>query len=42
MGDIRGMDINAIDLNLLKAFDALMVERGVTRAAQRIDRKSVV
>lgn len=30
------MNINAIDLNLLKAFDALMVERGVTRAAQRI------
>lgn len=30
------MDINAIDLNLLKAFDALMVERGVTRAAARV------
>ena len=30
------MDIRAVDLNLLKAFDALMNERAVTRAASRI------
>jgi DNA-binding transcriptional LysR family regulator len=30
------MDIRAVDLNLLKAFDALMSERAVTRAAGRI------
>ena len=30
------MDIRAADLNLLKAFDALMTERAVTRAAGRI------
>ena len=30
------MDIRALDLNLLKAFDALMNERAVTRAAGRI------
>ncbi len=30
------MDIRAVDLNLLKAFDALMNERAVTRAAARI------
>jgi DNA-binding transcriptional LysR family regulator len=30
------MDIRAVDLNLLKAFDALMGERAVTRAAGRI------
>ncbi|MGD9614431.1 MAG: LysR family transcriptional regulator [Alphaproteobacteria bacterium] len=30
------MDIRAVDLNLLKAFDALIRERGVTRAAARI------
>ncbi len=30
------MDIRAVDLNLLKAFDALMTERAVTRAAHRI------
>ncbi len=30
------MDIRALDLNLLKAFDALMTERAVTRAAARI------
>jgi DNA-binding transcriptional LysR family regulator len=30
------MDIRAVDLNLLKAFDALMAERAVTRAASRI------
>ena len=33
---IRGMDIRAVDLNLLKAFDALTNERAVTRAAGRI------
>src|ERR1700740_910491 len=33
---IRGMDIRAVDLNLLKAFDALYGERVVTRAAGRI------
>jgi len=30
------MDIRPVDLNLLKAFDALMTERAVTRAAARI------
>jgi DNA-binding transcriptional LysR family regulator len=30
------MDIRAVDLNLLKAFDALINERAVTRAAARI------
>ena len=30
------MDIRSVDLNLLKAFDALMSERAVTRAAGRI------
>src|SRR3954447_6512051 len=30
------MDIRAVDLNLLKAFDALIRERAVTRAAARI------
>ena len=30
------MDIRAVDLNLLKAFDALATERAVTRAASRI------
>ncbi len=30
------MDIRAVDLNLLKAFDALQAERAVTRAASRI------
>ena len=30
------MDIRALDLNLLKAFDALMSERAVTRAGSRI------
>jgi len=30
------MDIRSVDLNLLKAFDALMTERAVTRAAARI------
>jgi len=33
---IHSMDIRAVDLNLLKAFDALMHERAVTRAAGRI------
>jgi DNA-binding transcriptional LysR family regulator len=33
---IHGMDIRAVDLNLLKAFDALISERAVTRAAGRI------
>jgi DNA-binding transcriptional LysR family regulator len=33
---IRRMDIRAVDLNLLKAFDALTNERAVTRAAGRI------
>jgi DNA-binding transcriptional LysR family regulator len=33
---ILWMDIRAVDLNLLKAFDALMNERAVTRAASRI------
>src|SRR5437763_16992401 len=33
---IHWMDIRAVDLNLLKAFDALMSERAVARAAGRI------
>jgi len=33
---IHGMNLKAIDLNLLLAFEALMDERNVTRAAQRI------
>jgi DNA-binding transcriptional LysR family regulator len=33
---IHEMDIRAVDLNLLKAFDALHSERAVTRAASRI------
>src|ERR1044071_8296917 len=33
---IRQMDIRGVDLNLLKAFDALISERTVTRAAGRI------
>jgi DNA-binding transcriptional LysR family regulator len=36
MAFIRTMDIRAVDLNLLKAFDALIRERAVTRAAGRI------
>src|SRR5438270_7074183 len=36
MVPIRPMDIRAVDLNLLKAFDALIRERAVTRAAGRI------
>jgi DNA-binding transcriptional LysR family regulator len=36
MLSILPMDIRAVDLNLLKAFDALHAERAVTRAASRI------
>jgi len=36
MISILSMDVRAVDLNLLKAFDALMSERAVTRAAGRI------
>jgi len=36
MLSILGMDVRAVDLNLLKAFDALTSERAVTRAAARI------
>jgi DNA-binding transcriptional LysR family regulator len=36
MASIRIVDIRSVDLNLLKAFDALMSERAVTRAAGRI------
>jgi DNA-binding transcriptional LysR family regulator len=36
MLSIHAMDIRAVDLNLLKAFDALHNERAVTRAAGRI------
>src|ERR1700719_647381 len=36
MLSILPVDIRAVDLNLLKAFDALMSERAVTRAAGRI------
>src|SRR5947208_9739979 len=36
MISILSMDIRGVDLNLLKAFDALMTERAVTRAAARI------
>ncbi len=36
MAIINIMDIRAVDLNLLKAFDALMTERAVTRAAGHI------
>jgi DNA-binding transcriptional LysR family regulator len=36
MVKIHGMNIATIDLNLLKAFEALMIERAVTRAANRI------
>jgi DNA-binding transcriptional LysR family regulator len=31
-----GVKLNAIDLNLLVVFDALMLERNVTRAARRL------
>ncbi|QVK22836.1 LysR family transcriptional regulator [Shewanella dokdonensis] len=30
------MKLNQLDLNLLLAFDALMLERNVTRAAERL------
>src|SRR5271156_4771166 len=36
MVPIPSMDIRAVDLNLLKAFDALIRERAVTKAAGRI------
>src|ERR1700719_5186773 len=36
MISIRPVDIRAVDLNLLKAFDALIRERAVPRAAARI------
>src|SRR4029077_12683421 len=36
MISIHDMNIGAVDLNLLKAFDALHTERAVTRAAGRI------
>jgi DNA-binding transcriptional LysR family regulator len=36
MVPILSMDVRAVDLNLLKAFDALTSERAVTRAAARI------
>ncbi|MDP8996759.1 MAG: LysR family transcriptional regulator [Pseudomonadota bacterium] len=34
----RGLLMNYLDLNLLRVFDALMAERSVTRAAERIGR----
>jgi DNA-binding transcriptional LysR family regulator len=37
MRAIRLMNFNALDLNLLKVFDALMRERSVTRAASRLN-----
>ena len=36
MDGIHGMNLEAIDLNLLVVFEALMEERNVTRAAKRI------
>src|ERR1700724_3411163 len=36
MAFIHAMDIRSVDLNLLKAFDALIRERAVTRAAAGI------
>ena len=33
---VRSMNLASTDLNLLVAFDALMAERGVTRAGKRI------
>lgn len=36
MGPIHAMDINALDLNLIRVFDSLWQERGVTRAGDRI------
>src|SRR5258705_6168360 len=36
MLDIRTMNINAVNLNVLVALDALLEERSVTRAARRV------
>lgn len=36
MRDMHGTNLAGVDLNLLTAFDALLVERNVTRAARRI------
>jgi DNA-binding transcriptional LysR family regulator len=36
MGTIHAMNFNALDLNLVRVFDALMRERSVTRAGERI------
>src|SRR5215831_7981638 len=36
MAGIHGMNLQTIDLNLLIVFEALMEERGVTRAAKRV------
>ena len=36
MATIHGMNFNALDLNLMRVFDALLKERGVTAAGQRI------
>jgi DNA-binding transcriptional LysR family regulator len=36
MGPINTMNLNAVDLNLLRVFDALMRERSVTRAGEQI------
>ncbi len=36
MGAIHGMNLNAFDLNLLRVLDALLKERSVTRAGERI------
>jgi DNA-binding transcriptional LysR family regulator len=36
MVSMQAIDVRAVDLNLLKAFDALMTERAVTRAGARI------
>src|SRR5215471_7574955 len=34
--NIHSMNIQSFDLNLLLSFEALMIERNVTRAAQRV------
>lgn len=36
MADIRDVNISAVNLNLFVAFDALLAERNVTRAARRL------
>src|SRR5690606_23611870 len=36
MATIHGMNFNALDLNLMRVFDALLKERSVTAAGQRI------